>query len=271
MRRSATIIFLISVLVILFLATIDASAQLLKDTFDDPDWEARWEIHDDGTNGPPSAWFVGPDGGIPDDAFGTTTNVLNGGGPSGGDEMTGSYALTLKAGSESWADYTLSCDMYHMDNDYGGLMVRYVDELNYVRPWTKQEEVDSGNNTTFGIDICVEGEWTFHFKLGGPGVGADGISGTPIPAGDNIMQRQWFNMTVEAVGDTVTMYLEGEKIGSITDPALAPGGKLGKGKIALFNTTNPMAYDNVELIDMAVSAEGKLGATWGSLKAGYQR
>ncbi|MFC1719259.1 hypothetical protein ACFL6S_36755 [Candidatus Poribacteria bacterium] len=269
-NSSAKTIFLILTLVILAWVTTVAEAQLLKDTFDDPAWEERWEIHDDGTSGIPSVWSVG--GGIPEDSFGTTSQILNGIGPSGADEMTGTYALTLKAGSESWSDYIFSCDLYHAgDNDYAGLMVRYADELNYVRVWSKQAEIDSGDVTTFGMDICVSGKWTFHYKLGGPGPGGDGISGTPIPAGDNITMMAWFNITVEAVGDTVTMYMEGEEMGSITDPALVPGGELAKGKIALFNTTNPTAYDNVLVSAQAVSSAGKLGTTWGILKAGYEQ
>jgi len=263
-------IFVFSILGISVLVTTSVSAQLLRETFDDPDWQARWEIHDDAAEGVPSAWFVGPEGGIPEGAFGTTSNAVRGAGPSGGDEQTGCYALTLKAGSEDWMNYRLSCDMYHMDNDYAGLFVRYVDELNYFRVWSKQEEVDQGNNTTYGMDIVVNGAWTLNFKTGGPGVGQDGISGTPIPAGNNIMQMQWFNMTVEAVGDTVIMYMEGEKINSVTDPNLAPGGPLAKGKIALYNATNPTAYDNVVVDSMSVSFAGKLTTAWGSLKSGYE-
>lgn len=270
MKKTSTI-FLALTLVIFLVATTEISAQL-QDSFDDPDWEARWEIHDEGAEGVPSSWFVGPEGGIPDGAFGTTSNVVRGTGPSGGDEQAGSYALTLAAGSEAWADYTFSCDMFHMDNDYAGLLVRYVDELNYFRVWSKQEEADQGNNTTYGMDKVVAGTWTHNFKTGGPGVGQDGISGTPIPAGDNITQQSWFSMTVEAVGDTVTMYMQGEMINSVTDPDLAPGGPLAKGKIALYNATNPMAYDNVMVsVLAAVSSEGKLSTAWGSLKTGYEQ
>lgn len=267
--NSATIILLMSILTILAVATTVLRAQLLKDTFDDAAWEARWEIHDDGEEGVPTAWSVG--GGVPDGSFGTTSNAVRGAGPSGGDEQAGSYALTLKAGSDSWTDYEISCDMYHMDNDYAGLFVRYVDELNYFRVWSKQEEADQGNNTTFGMDIVVDGVWTLNFKTGGPGVGQDGISGTPIPAGDNIQQKQWFSMTAEVVGDTVTMYMEGEKLASVTDPDLAPGGPLAKGKIALYNATNPMAYDNVVVGSLAVSSQSKLSTTWGILKVEYER
>jgi hypothetical protein len=78
-------------------------------------------------------------------------------------------------------------------------------------------------------------------------------------------------MTAEVVGDTVTMYMQGEKINSVTDAALAPGGPLRNGKIALYNATNPMAYDNVVVDSLSVSSAGKLSATWGSLKAGYSR
>lgn len=271
----ATVVLFISVLAILFTATTRINAQL-KDNFDDPNWQERWEIHDDGLENVPSAWFVGPlmtpIGNIPEGTLGNTTDTMGGPGPSGGDTLAGTYALTLEPGSESWSDYTVSVDMYHMDDDYGGLMLRYVDKLNYVRAWTKQQEdAVAGYNPVFGIDICVNGDWTFHFKLGGPGVGGAGIIGTPIPAGDRITKRQWFDMTVEAVGDTVTMYMQGEEMGSITDPELAPGGKLAMGKIALFNSTNPMAYDNVVVSAWAVSSAGKLGTTWGSLKAAYQR
>lgn len=252
---------MIAALVIFFAAITDVKAQLLKDTFDDPNWEDRWEIFDDATDGAPSQWFVGPDGGIPNAAFGTTTNVVNGAGPSGGDEQAGSYSLTKKAGSDSWADYEFSCDMFHMDNDYAGLFARYVDEVNYIRVWTKQEEADHGNATTFSIDKVVDGEWTHFLKIGSPGVAGDGITGTPIPAGDNIQQRKWFNVTVEMVGDTVTMYMEGEKMESVQDPDFAPGGPLGKGKIALYNATNPMAYDNVTVTALAVEPAGKLATT----------
>ena len=73
-------------------------------------------------------------------------------------------------------------------------------------------------------------------------------------------------MTAEVVGDTATMYMEGEKIGEITDPALAPGGPLGKGKIALYNATNPMAYDNIVVSALAVELPGKLALTWGEIR-----
>ena len=43
---SATIIFLISILAILPAANTDVRAQMLKDAFDDPNWETRWEIHE---------------------------------------------------------------------------------------------------------------------------------------------------------------------------------------------------------------------------------
>ena len=205
-----TVIFLISMLAILPMATTNAKAQLLRETFDDPNWEARWAIHDEAAEGVPSQWFVGPDGGIPDGAFGTTSNAVRGAGPSGGDEQAGCYALTLEAGSEDWTNYRASCDMYHMDNDYAGIFVRYVDELNYFRVWSKQEEADQGNNTTYGMDKVVNGKWTLNFKTGGAGVGGDGISGTPIPAGGNIMQKQWFNITTFSVryfcGDLIQFY-----------------------------------------------------------------
>lgn len=267
-NNSVKAVFLIAVLAIFFAATTEIMAQL-KDKFDDPNWEERWEIFDDAAEGVPTTWFVG--GGVPDGSFGTVDNAVRGAGPSGGDEQAGSYALTKKAGSDSWTDYEFSCDMYHMDNDYAGLFVRYVDEVNYIRVWTKQEEADHGNATTFSIDKVVDGEWTHFFKTGGPGVAGDGITGTPIPDGDNIQQRKWFNVTVEVVGDTVTMYMEGEKMESVQDPDFALGGPLGKGKIALYNATNPMAYDNVTVTALAVEPAGKLVTTWGGLRSEYER
>ena len=272
--NTATTVLSISILAIFLVATTDVSAQLLKDTFDDPNWEARWEIHDDGTDGAPSPWFVGPDGGIPDGAFGTTANVLRNGGPSGNDEQAGAYALTLKAGSENWTDYTFSCDMYHMDNDYAGLFVRYVDELNYFRVWTKQEEADIAGDTSYCMDKVVNGEWTLFFSTGSAGVAGDGITGFPTP-GDNIPQSEWFNMTVEVTGNTATMYMGGEKMESVQDDDLGPGGPLAKGRIALYNSTNPMAYDNIEVTALegstSVSPASRLSTTWGSLRAGYER
>jgi hypothetical protein len=255
----------------LSLATTNVNAQLLKDTFDDANWENRWEIHDDGTEGAPSQWFVGPGGGIPDGAFGTSANILRNGGPSKKDEQAGCYALTLKAGSEKWTDYRVSCDMYHMDNDYAGLFIRYVDELNYFRVWSKQEEVLAESHTSYGMEKVVKGEWTIFFGVGN-GPAGDGIDGPRVPANiADIKQREWFNMTVEVVKDTLTMYLNQKKVDSVQDSDLASGGPLAKGKMALYNSTNPMAYDNVAVGSLAVFPADKLSTTWGSLKAEYEQ
>ena len=243
-----------------------AHAALLADDFSDADWEARWEIHDDGA-ADPGNWVIGPAGGLPDGSFGNTVNTLNGPGAGGNDEQPGSYALTLKAGADNWTDYAASCEMFHMDNDYAGLFVRYMDELNYIRIWSKQEEADVGGATTYSIDKQIDGEWTMFHKTGGPGVGGDGISGTAVPADvDQIGQQEWFNMTVEAVGDTVTMYMNGDLVDSVQDADFAPGAALGSGSIALYNSTNPMAYDDVEVGSLSVEAAGKVAVTWAGLK-----
>ena len=110
----------------------------------------------------------------------------------------------------------------------------------------------------------------FH-KTGGPGVGGDGISGTAVPKGvDQIQQQDWFNMTVEAVGDTVTMYLNGALVDAVQDADFAPGATLGKGSIALYNSTNPMAYDDVEVGSLSVEARGKAAVSWARLKRGVR-
>ena len=74
-------------------------------------------------------------------------------------------------------------------------------------------------------------------------------------------------MTADVQGDTVTLFLKGKKVDAIKDADLRPGAKLGKGKIALYNSTNPMAYDNVEVKGLAVEPAGKLATTWGQIKA----
>ena len=244
---------------------LDRAQAQFKDDFSNADWQKRWEIHDDGADGAPSKWFVGQSG-IPAGAFGTPTNILRGGGPSKKDEQAGCYALMLEPGSENWTNYTVSCDMFHMDNDYAGFFVRYVDELNYFRVWSKQEEGMQGGATSYGMEKVVNGEWTVFFGKGN-GPGGDGIDGPAIPKGiGNIKQREWFKMTADVQGDTVTMLLKGKKVDSVKDPSLRPGGKLGKGKIALYNSTNPMAYDNFIVEGLAVEPEGKLATTWGQIK-----
>lgn len=259
-----------AICIVLFLTTFGAYGQLLKDDFSDKNWQARWKIFDDGADGKPSKWGIGAEGGVPDGAFGTSANILRGGGPSKKDGQAGSYALTLKAGSGDWTDYKVSCDMYHMDNDYAGLFIRYVDELNYFRVWSKQEEVANGGCTSYGLDKVVKGEWKVYFGVD-QGPAGDGIDGPCVPkALKNIGQKEWFNMTAEVVGDTVTLFINKVKIDTIKDNDLRPGGPLGKGKIALYNSTNPTAYDNV-LVDNLASVEpaGKLATSWGRLKAAY--
>ncbi|GIX06243.1 MAG: hypothetical protein KatS3mg115_0646 [Candidatus Poribacteria bacterium] len=262
--------------VLLFLLGAFTRAQegpiLFEDDFSDPNWEARWEIHDDGAEGNPSNWVIGPAGGLPEGAFGNTVNTLRGGGAGGNDEQPGSYALLRDPRSREWTDYRVSAEMYHMDNDYAGLFVRYVDELNYIRAWVKQEEADLGGAMAFSIDKQIDGKWTMFFKTGGPGVGGDGITGTPVPKEvKQVPQRVWFTMTVEVLGDTVTLFIDGVKVASVSDSDFAPGGKLERGTIALYNSTNPMAYDNVVVEGIGrlpVSSRGKLATYWGALRAG---
>ena len=264
--RARSARFYLAASVLLLALTGVTRAALLTDDFSDANWEARWETHDDGV-AEPSNWVMGPAGGLPDGSFGNTVNTLNGPGPGGSDEQAGSYALTLKAGAGNWTDYSASCEMFHMDNDYAGLFVRYVDELNYIRVWSKQEEADVGGETTYSIDKQIDGAWTMFHKTGGPGVGGDGISGTAVPAGvDAIQQQDWFSMTAEVVGDTVTMYLNGDLVDSVQDADFAPGGALEKGSFALYNCTNPMAYDNVEVGSLSVEARGKVAVAWAGLK-----
>lgn len=255
---------------VLCFTAFGAYGQLLKDDFSDKNWQGRWKIFDDGTNGKPSKWGIGAEIGAPDGSFGNSINVLQGGGPSKKDGQAGSYALTLKAGSESWTDYRLSCDMYHMDNDYAGLFIRYIDELNYFRVWSKQEEVAHGGCTSYGMDKVVKGEWKVYFGVDN-GPAGDGIDGPCVPKEiPNIPQKTWFNVTVEVIGDTVTMILNKKKVDSLKDPDLRSGGALGKGKVALYNSTNPTAYDNVLVENLAsVEPKAKLAASWGKLKAGY--
>ena len=258
-----TNLFILAMVVAIGLNTSEQAQ--LADDFSDAGWEKRWEIVDDGNDGAPSQWFVGK-GGIPAGAFGTPTNILRGGGPSTKDEQAGSYALTLEPGSENWTNYTVSCDMFHMDNDYAGLFVRYVDELNYFRVWSKQEEAMEGGSTSYGMDKVIDGEWTVFFGKGN-GAAGDGIDGPAIPKGiGNVAQRDWFNMAADVQGDTVTLFLKGKEVDSVKDKDLAPGGKLAKGKIALYNSTNPMAYDNVKIEGLAVKPQGKLATPWGKIK-----
>ena len=59
------------------------------------------------------------------------------------------------------------------------------------------------------------------------------------------------------------------RVDSVRHTDLAQGGPLGNGKIALYNCTNPIAYDNVEVSALAVTAGGKLATTWGVVKTAY--
>jgi hypothetical protein len=247
---------------------LPSHGQVFKDDFSDKNWQARWKITDDGTDGAPSKWGIGPDLGLPDGAFGTNTNVLRGGGPSKKDDQAGSYALVLHPGTEDWTNYTVASDMYHMDNDYAGFFVRYRGPLNYFRVWSKQEEAVQGGATSYGMDKVVNGNWTVFFGQGN-GPAGDGIDGPAVPkAIPNIKQREWFKMTVEVSGDTVTMFLNGKRVDAVTDPDLRAGRPLSKGKFALYNSTNPMAYDNVVVESLSVQPMGKLATTWAAVRRG---
>ena len=165
---------------------------LLIDDFADGDF-LGWSVIDEGTSSGPSAWSA---------ANGTliqSSNIFSGSsGSSNGLPVLGTYAR-YDSGF-AWTDYATSLTLRSDDNDALGVMIRYQDPNNYYRfSWDRQRtyrrlvKVDNGVFTLLAEDA--------------------------VP----YVQGQSYQVTVQAVGESLTVQIDGTTIFTVTDSSLSSG------------------------------------------------
>jgi hypothetical protein len=228
------------------LLTNDASPDqlLFSDDFSDgkmTDWEiVDFEELDPGRG--PSDWVEA------DDVLHQNTDTEGVGGALAGrvegapddDPRVGTHAI---AGDKEWRNYTFSVDLLFRDDDFAGLLFRYQDEDNYYRFQLEEDDEE------YHISRMKGGSLTFL------------VTNEPLP--EPFSQQEWVTISVDARGNDLKFFYKGQLIETIKDP------DLGRGSIGLMTSSSPVDFDNVKVEGdpAAVSASGKLAASWGYLKS----
>jgi len=215
-------IITLAALIGLSIACVGTAADL-EENFDalfKPAGIRNWEIYEEAnaTEGP-SNWSVKEVDG--QKAMLQSSNIYTGDAAS--DSPARATWATYVGGD--WADLTLELDMYPTDDDMPGVVFRYADENNfYVFDMNGQASRTTG---VFGrLRKCVNGEYT---EL-------DRQNQTVYT------QNAWLGIEVEAVGNSIKVYTDGNLLIDVEDDAL------NRGTIGLSSWgMNSVAFDNISV------------------------
>lgn len=177
----------------------------LSDGFDDA--LDAWTVVDDTYFGAPAR--SGPGRWVVEDGIlRQTSNIWIGDPPLEFEIYLGTHAVT---GNDGWRDYSMNVDAYSSDNDGIGILFRYKDPLNYYRFLLMQDAMNGGpvsriERRTNGVFETL----------------AENRADPAIPSG-------WFTMTADIRGDSVSTYINGERMFALRDTAASAitGGKVG--------------------------------------------
>ena len=165
------------------------------DNFNDGNYNG-WVVVDEGTNSPPSNWYVDGNGYVRQ-----TSNIHTWDSPY----WSGTYLYWDNPEAYSWTDYIYRTQLMPVDNDGNGVMFRYTDQNNYYRfRWSWQydmcEEVPGTQKRV--LDVCENGVWR---QL----------------AWDDVLPPyglgHWYNFQVTCLGDNIRTYVNGELVFDVTD------------------------------------------------------
>ncbi len=188
----------------------DFSAFNLGDTATGPAGTlGGWRVVDQGANSGPSQWRVGETGVPPSRYVEQTSNIWGGSTEADVPAKPGTLLVyasnpALPAGHpdqpSEWTDYRFSVFLRSADDDAMGVVFRYQDPDNYYR---------------FSMDRERSYRRLVRFVGGDPLVLAE----------DEAVYRQDqdYLITVEAIGDDLAIYQDGELAFRVTDPALDRG------------------------------------------------
>jgi len=183
------------VMSVLFCAMQYAFAQTLPYAESFSTGSAGWSVVDDTpAAGGPGVWKAA--GGVLTQASNVYTTA---------NEYANFTGTHIWAGGKKWADYSFNALVRSTDDDGIGILFRYQDPLNYYRFIMVQ---DVNNKGPFQLlQKRVNGTFTT-LKPWYPK--------TAIPAG-------WFSLTADVRGDKITVYVNGEEWGSVTDTQFSEG------------------------------------------------
>jgi len=154
-----------------------------------------WTALDDApTSGGPGAWSVSQG------VLTQSSNVY-----TTADEYVNFTGTHIWAGSTQWRDYSYNVQMRSTDDDGIGILFRYKDAKNYYRFIMVQDAANKGPFQR--LQKRVNGVFTT-LRQSAPAVS--------IP--DN-----WYSLTADVRGSTITMYVNGEMWGSVVDADIAAG------------------------------------------------
>lgn len=191
------------------ITVVDADDILLQEDFSSDTLDSSWtEGGDDGD------WTIENGQLVQNDNAGTIADSSA--------AQEGSY-LVYDTGDETWEDYIVYLTMMSQDNDYIGVMFRYIDEDNYYRlSWSATE----------GLMLvkCVDGEFTVLYS----------------DEDYNYETGEEYAVSISVVDQYIEITIDGETVISVSDQ-LEDG--LSYGTIALYNNINAGSYyDDVVVI-----------------------
>jgi hypothetical protein len=154
-----------------------------------------------------------------------------------------------------WADFMLEVDVVANDNDGMGFVWRWKDRLNHYRYITM---LDSGNSPN-----GRKGPYRLIERRLGDDEGAElPFYETLADNNDAYGEGQVQNWRLEAIGDTFEFYVD-DKLTLEAKDSTYERGKVG----FLVYAQSGVFFDNLSITDLwAVDCQGKLAATWGSVK-----
>ncbi len=169
---------------------------------------AGWSVVDEGTTSAPSNWFI--DGG----ELRQTSNIYGGSNSAGPLPKPGTYLLT---GEVAWTDYIFSARMKSTDDDGMGMMFRYQDGDNYYRFSMDSQRKRRRLVKKVGGTFTLLAEDSVGYKKG-----------------------QWYDVQAVAVGDALSIYIDGQLWSTVTDADLSGG------RVAMYSWgNNGLSFDDV--------------------------
>ena len=181
---------------------------------------AGWTVVDEGVLEAPSSWTVEDYELVQSSNIRTVNSPLD----------PGTFAWTLDS---SWTDYYVKARVMSEDNDWIGVMFRYVDANNYYRFSMREEFIDR------------------HWRLVKVESGAATILDEKSGEDNGYTSGNNYEVEIRANGSSLEVYLDREKILEATDSTFVSGG------IALYSWANAGSYfDNVIVARMDNDCDG---------------
>lgn len=155
-------------------------------------------------------------------------------------------------GDADWTDYTLEAKVRIDEGNWTGLIVRAQDEFQYY---------------VYYLNVPDNKSELWQHNAGGDFKTREAINSNNAAQNVAVERGVWLDVSVEAAGDVLTLWINGEKQAEHADDTYAAG------MIGLWSWTTAVSFDDVKVSGDSISSpatsvdpKGKLAAQWGSLK-----